>query len=142
MTPKIIAIAEAVKDELNGQLFSQGFTAERHYQPVYELTDMKTLHVTVVPKGLEIEPISRAETAGDYQIDVSVQKKFTIGDNTELDAMMELVSEIADFLTRLRLTIGAATALWLKTENEPVFAAEHIEMFRQFTSVLTMTYRL
>jgi len=47
----ITDIAEAVKDALNGQDFSQAFTAERHYQPLFELKDMKTLHVTVVPRG-------------------------------------------------------------------------------------------
>lgn len=139
---KIIDIAEAVKDALNVGEFSQSFTTKRHYQPVYDLADFKTLRVTVVPKGLEVEPVSRSETSGEYQIDVSIQKKFTTGDNAELDPLMTLVSEIADFLTRRHLTVGEATAFWLKTENTPIFAANHMEEYRQFTSLLTLTYKL
>ena len=37
----ITDIAEAVKDELNAGSFSQPFTAERHYRPLFELPEMK-----------------------------------------------------------------------------------------------------
>ena len=86
--PVITDIAEAVKDELNGGSFSQTFTAERHYKPAFDLPDMKTLHVTVVPKGLDMQATTRTSAQHDVQIDVAVQKKFTAGDNAELDPLM------------------------------------------------------
>ena len=136
-------IAEAVKDELNGGSFSQSFTAERHYQPVFELPEMKTLHVTVVPKGMTINPASRGLIQHDYQIDIAVQKKFSTGDggNTELDALMTLVEEIGDFFRRRRLS-GLPNAACVKIENTPIYAAEHMEQLRQFTSVITLTFRV
>ena len=142
MSAKIIDIAEAVKDELKIHEFSQTFTAERGYQPVYELPDMKTLKVSIIPKGVEIESASRTETWGDYKIDIAVQKKFAVGDNDELDALTTLVQEIADYMTMRNLQTASGTALWLKTENLPVFSPEHMEQYRQFTSTLTMTYRI
>ena len=58
----------------------------------------------------------------------------------ELDALMAFVEELAGHLKFKRLeSVGA---LWVKTANEPIFAPDHIEQFRQFTSVLTVTYRL
>ena len=51
----ITEIADAVTAELNAGSFSQAFTAERHYRPVFDLPEMGTLHVTVVPQGMTIE---------------------------------------------------------------------------------------
>ena len=137
----IINIAEAVKDELNGGTFSQSFTAQRHYQPTFELKDMKTLHVTVVPKDIEMQLATRNSSQHDCRIDVAVQKKVTIGDIAELDELMGLVEEVIAFLSRRKLA-SVPNALWIKTANEPIFAAEHLEQFGQFTSILTLTYRL
>lgn len=102
---------------------------------------MKTLHVTVVPAGVEIHPVSRSTLAHDYKIDVAVQKKFSVGDAEELDPLMELVEELAAFF-RLRRLEEYGQAIWVRTENEPLYAAEHMEQFRQFTSVLTFTFRV
>lgn len=137
----ITDIAEAVKDALNGETFSQAFTAERHYQPLFELKDMKTLHVTVVPKGVTVVSGARGKNQHDYEIDVAVQKKLDAGDNTETDPLMTLVDEIADFFRFKRLE-GYPLAAWIKTENAPVYAREHLEQMRQFTSVLTLTFRV
>ena len=134
-------IAEAVKDELNGGSFSQSFTAERHYQPVFELPEMKTLHVTVVPKGMTIHPASRGLIQHDYQIDIAVQKKFDTGENDELDVLMALVEEIGDFFRRRRLS-SLPNAACVKIENTPIYAQEHMEQLRQFTSVITLTFRV
>ena len=138
----IIDIADAVVTELNGGTFSQAFTAERHYKPVFELPEMKTLHVTVVPKGIETRLATRGLLQHDYQIDVAVQKKLSAGaaDNAEIDALMGLVEEIADFFKGRNL--DSAGAVWVATENTPVYSPEHLSELRQFTSVLTLTFRV
>lgn len=75
------------------------------------------------------------------QIDVAVQKKLVSGTNAELDPLMDLVQEIGDFFRSRRLT-AMPTAAWIKTENAPVYAQEHLHELRQFTSVLTFTFRV
>jgi hypothetical protein len=137
----ITDIADAVVAELNGGGFSLPFTAARHYRPLFDLKDMQALHVTVVPKGVTIERLDRSRNQEDVQIDVAVQKKFSTGDNAELDALMALVEEIADFF-RLRRLAACPAAVWVKTENVPVYAPEHMDELRQFTSVLTLTFRV
>ena len=137
----IVDIAEAVKDELNGGAFSQTFTAERHYQPVFELKDMKTLHVTVVPKDVEMQLATRNSSQNDCRIDVAIQKKLESADLAEIDEMMGLVEEIIGFLSRRKLA-SVPNSLWIRTANEPIYATEHMEQFRQFTSILTLTYRV
>jgi hypothetical protein len=137
----VVDVAQAVTEELNGGSFSQGFTAERHYQPVFELPDMKTLHVTVVPRAITIATLDRGRCQHDVQIDVAVQKKFGSDAPVEIDPLMDLVQEIADFFRQRRLA-GCPTAVWVKTENAPLYAQEHMNEMRQFTSVLTFSFRI
>jgi len=137
----ITDIADAVVAELNAGTFSQAFEAKRYYRPVFDLAEMKDLHVSVVPRGVTIERADRSRNQHDVQIDVAVQQKFQSGDAAELDPLMALVEEIADFF-RLRRLAAYPDAVWVKTENVPVYAQEHIEEFRQFTSVLTLTFRV
>ena len=136
----IVDIADALATALNGKEFSMEFEAARDYRPVLELQDMKTLRVSVVPKGVTMAPADRSRVQHEVEVDVLVQKKLEAGDATELDALMSLVEEIAGFLKFKRLE--SAGALWLKTANDPIFAPDHIDQFRQFTSVLTVTYRV
>jgi len=141
MMPLVMDVADAVVTELNGNAFSQPFTAERQYLPVFELPEMKMLHVTVVPKGMIVTQIARNQAAYDVQIDVAVQKKFDNGDAAELDPLMALAEEIADFF-RFKTLPGPLGAAWIKTEHTALYAPEHMDQMRQFTSVLTLSFRV
>lgn len=137
----IVNIADAVVAELNASGLLPGVTARRAYRPTFDLEEMKDLHVTVVPRGVEMSGASRSMVQSDVQIDIGVQKKPAELNQAELDGLMALVEQIADHL-RGRKLAGAPEAAWVKTENNPIFAAEHLEQLRQFTSVLTVTYRV
>ena len=137
----ITDVAQAVTDELNGATFSQPFTAERQYLPVFELPDMKVLHVTVAPRGIAISALDRGRCQHDVQIDIAVQKKITTDTPAEIDPLMALVQEIADFF-KLRQLVSLPAAVWIKTENAPIYALEHLQELRQFTSVLTLTFKV
>lgn len=135
----ITDIADAVVDALNGQTFSQPVTAVRAYRAAFDLQEMKDLHVTVVPKGLELITAGRGVAQSDVQIDIGVQKKLATGDDAEIDELMGLVQEIAEFI---RTTRQFGDAAWVKTENTPIYSQEHLGELRQFTSVLTLTLRV
>ena len=137
----IIQIADAVVAELNAATLSQPLTATRHYVPSFELKDMNELRVSVVPKGMVVSPLDRSRNTNDIQIDVAVQKKFETGDAAEIDPLMTLVEEIADFF-RLRRLDSFPGAHWIKTEHNPIYAQDHWEEMRQFTSVVTLTFRV
>ena len=136
---QIADIADAVATALNGHTFSQPFTAARAYLPAFDLKDMKDLHVTVVPRGQECSTAGRGLAQSDVQIDVAVQKKLSAADNAEIDALMALVQEIAEFV-RAKGRLGDAA--WVRTENLPIYSPEHLGELRQFTSVLTLTLRV
>ncbi len=132
-------IADAIVAAVNGHTFSQPFTAQRAYRPVFDLADMTDLHVTVVPKGVELFTAGRGLTQSDVQVDIGVQKKLAAGNNAEIDALVGLVQEVAEFV---RVTGRFGDAAWLRTENTPIYSAEHLGELRQFTSVLTLTLRV
>ena len=50
-----IEIADAVAAELAAGQFSQDFTPQRRVLPMFELAELTELHVTVVPKAVEIK---------------------------------------------------------------------------------------
>jgi hypothetical protein len=135
----IADIADAVVAALNGHQFSQEFTAMRAYRPEYDLRELADLRVTVVPKSVEMTTAGRGLAQSDIQIDLAVQRKLSSGDNAEIDALMGLVQEVAEFI---RSTGRFGDAVWVKTENSPIYAPEHLGEMRLFTSVLTVTLRV
>ena len=133
-----VEVAQAVTDALNAHEFSVPFTAERVALPAFTLEEMKDLHVTVVPREIASNILDRARDEDEVKVDVAVQKKVASAAVEEVDPLLALVQEISDFLNRAAM--GDAT--WKKTENKPVYAPEHLREKQQFTSVLTVTYRM
>jgi len=137
----VVDVAEAMVAELNAASLSQPLTAARHYVPVFELPEMQELHVSVVPQGMAIAKLDRSRNTQDVEIDIAVQQKFDKGDEAEIDPLMDLVEEIADFF-RLRRLASYPNAHWTKTANQPLYSQEHWDELRQFTSILTLTFRV
>ena len=137
----ITDIVDAVVAEVNAGSFSQPVNAQRAYLPEFELAQMQNLQVTVVPKSVTTLPGGRAHNQHDYAIDVAVQQKLQTTDDAEIDDLLTLVDEIADHFRFKRLD-SYPGAVWLKTANEPVYAQEHLHEMRQFTSILTFTFRV
>lgn len=139
-------VAEAVKDELNlgassGQFSPVVFTAQRKNVPLFDLADLKTVHVTVVGRSFEQEPFSRADTATDVEIDVAIQKKVANVEPSEIDPLADMVEAVIGYMKDRRLT-GCPSALWRGTKNAMMYIPEHLDEKRLFTSVITLTYRV
>jgi len=140
---RIIAIADAVAGELNAApagTFDLAFTAVRRVLPEFELSDLAELQVSVVPKAVEISGSTRSVSQWDYQIDIGVQKKLGQDLDTEVATLCGLMDAIADYLRRRALS-AAPHAAWVRMQNDPVYAPDHLAEQRTFTSVLTVTYR-
>lgn len=147
----ITAVADAVASSLNAasDSFSQPLVAVRHYQPSFDLAELETLRVSVVPKSVEITNATRHHAFLDCTVDIGIQKKLAApgsdssGGDAEIDALLALVEEIADHLRAKRLEDFPGTeALWLTMAHEPVVEPDHLDQHRQFTSILSVTYRV
>jgi len=134
-------IADAVAAELNAapqDTFELSFDAQRTVLPSFELAELAELKVSVVPKAVEMTAASRTMSQCDVQIDIGIQKKLGKQIDTEIEPLMELVERIAAYL-RGRQLQAFPNAVWVRAENEPVYAPEHLAEQRVFTSVLTLT---
>jgi hypothetical protein len=139
--PLVTQVAEAVTSELTAATFSQPLTAVRHYLPRFELPDMQALHVSVVPRELTVQASARGLTQYDVSVDVAVQRRVPQQQVADLDPLLALSEEIGEHFRGKRLDSFPA-AVWIKTEYRPIYAAEHLEQLRQFTSVVTLTFRV
>lgn len=141
----IVQVADAVTASLNAGTFSQEFTAQRLHQPSFDLAELATLHVSVVPRSQTITNAARQSSYFDCAIDVGIQQRLQPTEPSheqgQIDALLDLVQEIADHLRHKRLD-DYPDAAWLSIEHDPVVASEHLDQNRQFTSVLTATYRV
>ena len=137
----VIAVADAIVAALKAEPLK--LDAVRAYRPEFELAELKTLRVSVVPRGIEIVILNRNANQHDVSIDVGVQQKVDAADDAALDALMAKVQQIADELRLRRLTLpDNGSAVWVKTVNEPIYSPDHLQTKQVFTSVLTFTYRV
>ncbi|GJQ29700.1 MAG: hypothetical protein HBSAPP03_15840 [Phycisphaerae bacterium] len=138
----LVGVADAVAAHINAGTYSRPVSAERMYQPVFTLEDLKDLRVSVVPRTVGISAASRDSSTFECVIDVGVQQKLpATGEQAEIDALLDLAEEIADRLRLTRLP-GAPEAAWVGIAHEPVVSSESLELHRAFTSVLSVTYRV
>jgi len=134
----IIDVANAIVTELNAATFSQPVTAERGFLPTFDLQEMNELKVTVVPKEDDGKLDTRNQSTHDYAIDIGIQKKPPNIDNTELDPLMLLTQEIADHFLFGKQAAGATL---ISPTVRILYLQEHLQKLRQFTSVVTLTFR-
>ena len=142
----VLEIADAVVAALNSARLSQAFEARRYYLPEFDLKDMDTLHVSVVPAELDEEIADRSRDRAEYKIHVAVQKRVAKKDppgldQAAIDGLMQLVQEIDD-LFRHKPLAGYTQASWAKTENKPIYDPKHLKENNQFTSLLVFTFRV
>ena len=137
----ITEITQAVVEELNSESWSLPFAARRLYRPRFEPADLKTLQVSVVPRSLTIEADSRGDDNRQYQIDLAIQQKLTTESAEEIEPLLALADEIVRHFKLRRLT-AMPGALCVKIEHDPIYAVEHLDELRCFTSILTLSFRI
>ena len=140
----VIDIADAVTAELNAApagTFSRPFTAARRVQPLFELSELAELKVSVVPKALELSTAGRGIRQHDVQVDVGIQQRLAGEVDDEVPELVGLVEQVVRYLWARPLAAVPAAA-WVRAEQQPLYAPEHLLERRLFTGVVTLTYRV
>jgi hypothetical protein len=129
-----IQMADAVLQKIKESF--PDLSSERRYVPSLELKDTKETRIIVVPKDISYERASRSHNNVQVAVDIAVMKKFQKGDAAELDPLCDLVESI------LKLFDGKpwGDSLCTKVQNVPIYAQEHYDKWRQFTSLITFTF--
>lgn len=138
--PLTAQVADAVAGELADGEFTLPFKVVRAFRHDQTLPEGKELRVSVVPKGVAVTPAARAACRHDIEIFVAVMKKIDRANPEAVDPLLALVEEIVDFF-RLRRLARFPEAAWVSTEIKPMVSTEHLEQLKQFTSLVTLTFR-
>ncbi len=143
MASSMVSLCEAIVAALNDPAAGLNLPvpAVLAYLPQYSLSDLDTMRVTVSPSTADIEGVSRSGNEYSLSVDVGVQKHLASGDNAEIATLMELGERIEGVL-RLKRLGGYQAAVWSKSANSPVYAVEHLQSDKVFTSVWTFTFRI
>jgi len=139
MPAAIVQLADAVVADLNAATFSQSFTAQRSYLPRWKLEELATIRVTVVPKDDVGERASRAQWQEDYQLDVAIQQRLGANETAQMDALVLLGQELADYF-KSRNPAGDLATL-VAVAFAPLFDPDHLEKHKTLTTVLNLTFR-
>ena len=138
--PQLTTLADGVVVWLNAAVFSEAFTAVRDVMPDYNLEELKTLKVTVVPVEVDYEPVSRETIIGVYSIDIGIQKKLVKTDiNGQVEDLDKFVTEIVDYLSFR--DIPDPIGYWIGTKQVPAYDRDHLVEMLVYTSVVTVKYK-
>ena len=135
-------IADEVVTLLNGNSFSQPFTAVRAWLPVFDPESLSNLSVVVIPTRTNLENASRKAVRHDIEISIAVQQRLGLatgdaGDEAEIDLLHNLADEIRNFLIQAALTSARLSGIEQRVLVDPAYQYD----FRTFTSLITLTYR-
>ena len=139
MPAAIVQLADAVVADLNAATFSQPFTTQRSYLPRWKLEELATIRVTVVPQDDVGERASRAQWQEDYQLDVAIQQRLGANETAQMDALVLLGQELADYF-KSRNPAGDLATL-VAVAFAPLFDPDHLEKHKTLTTVLNLTFR-
>lgn len=117
MSAVATAIAEAVKNLLAGETFSEPVTVKRVPYPVYDnrTGELETVQIRVTVGAQVMDLANRGRNQLDQTIEVGIAKmvRFDDGlpDAAAVDALVTLVEHVRDVLLRARQAEAACTAV-------------------------------
>ncbi len=132
-----IDIADSIVHELNNA--ELGITAVRACVPKYDLRKDDELKVQVVPVAIDYTIATRADTHGDYQINIGFLKKLE-NIESEVEDMYDLIESVAKHLRTTGLS-QMPTVKFINASTPAVYDPDLLEQKKVFLSVLTVTYK-
>jgi hypothetical protein len=146
MSSYIGGVAQAVADQLAAEAdaspgFSQDFTPRRVYIPQRDYKDVTALTVHVFARAAERSRETRATVRNDIEVDVIVANRIdqltdpgAEASNPALDAMQQLIEEVADFIADRDHRYDGCPCL--RVETDPIFDFEYLRSHRVFVSLI------
>lgn len=102
--------------------------------PEYDLKEIETMRIVVVPTGVEYKPVARTAHEENYKISIGILKRTT---EDELDALIDFSTSLGQsFLNRV-----IDDSMCINVAHEPLYSPEHLREKNQFTSVIALTFK-
>ena len=132
-----ISLAKSVAEKLNLSTLSKSFDAKFVTVASFDLKNISGVMVSVAAKDLSFERISRSQVQKQIRIDIGIQSKLR-NIETEVSDLIFLAEQIAELFDGWANDDFNATCI--KVEVEPIYSPEHIRQYKQFISVVTLTF--
>lgn len=148
MSAVLIAIADAVVDELNLISWTPRFQAKRQNAPRLFLEEIESgTVVTVTPKSRTTQQITRGTVQGDHEIYVAIQRRVASDANAESDPLIELGETIAEYFDDGRRLKNYQTAICRGTQFGSGTDSQwlHVQDQQQillYTGIVLLTFRV
>jgi len=138
----VTTVAKSVAAELNKHTFSLSFEAVFSVKPGFELAELDTLRVIVVPKTLEIETVSRSSSKYLVSVDIGIMRRIgNLSPEEAVETLGDLVDEIIEFL-KMKTLDDFPVAQCIGVTNDPIYILDHLTQSRTFTSVVNVKYAM
>ncbi|HID74471.1 MAG TPA: hypothetical protein EYP56_00565 [Planctomycetaceae bacterium] len=145
MSSLIAEVADAVTVELNDYQFSQTFNAQRKWRAKYDLRDLSTLRVAVVPGPFTYEALDRRSDKVQIATDLVVLKRGDPDANSEVDPIVALGEEFLAHFRSKNLSAGSRNIVCVDPRMlvNPADAAvdpDHLHDHRTMVIVIRLTW--
>ena len=97
--------------------------------------------VSVVPKSVQPQHMTRSGRADNITIDIGIQAKIIGSPEADVPKLCRLARAVLDYIWGRTLT-RAPEAVFMEAGIDPVYAPEHLQQLRVFTSVVSVTYKV
>jgi len=137
------ALQSLLQSASNSNAFSTTFSVEAKFLPRYEQEDFyDTLKVNVSALGVETEAATRSSSGfGKKTIRLLVMlTKHCVPDTTAWNNLVDLASDIDDYIQAYTGTIGGAT--WTGSSSDPLFDFEKADQGNNFHSNTIHTFTI
>lgn len=124
----VVALAEAVADSL------AEYNAEVLFFPTFDLRDLETMRVIVVPVNPEYKTVSRSAHEELLKVQIGFLKR---GCEDEINDLLQTVESLG--LSFLDKKLSNATCVCVA--YNPIYSPDHLRERGQFTSVIELTFK-
>jgi hypothetical protein len=138
-THPALTIADEIAAVINAATLSPSVTATRSYVVRWELADLKTPRVDVVPVSLEETRIDRVSTRRLVGVDIAIQARLSSDATAVADPLIDLADSIAGLFRFKLLPSGLARNTLLE---HVLYSVDDLEKHRVVKTILRLTYSL
>ena len=124
----VVALAEAVADSL------AEYNAEVLFFPTFDLRDLESMRVIVVPVNPEYKTVSRSAHEELLKVQIGFLKR---GCEDEINDLLQTVESLG--LSFLDKKLSNATCVCVA--YNPIYSPDHLRERGQFTSVIELTFK-
>lgn len=139
-------IADAVLAVVQGATLSLTVTAAAASAPIFDLEDLETVRVSVVPVGVGEEIADRTRDQCEYRLQLILQRRVPLEgvtglDETKLRVCRKVLEELDDLFRHGVLEeSGERLAAWNHSEIVTINDPKHLHEKHLYTGVLTLTF--